>query len=179
MAGNPICLLYPFCLSPLRGNAGTRSLATRLPSPLPACLVACQPSYRLAATKLCASAHLLQTEARRDWRQMLRYCWNAVFWLGAQLLLMLQKAAMLVIWQCYCCCPHGLLPSRAPLPDAALHAAALSLLLHMTGYMHSPASRALKRIYATSLHPSTSPSCPVLPCRLCAVVCCATGVVNC
>lgn len=24
----------------------------------------------------------LKSEARSDWRQMLRYCWNAVFWLG-------------------------------------------------------------------------------------------------
>lgn len=24
----------------------------------------------------------LQSEARADWRQLLRYAWNAVFWLG-------------------------------------------------------------------------------------------------
>jgi hypothetical protein len=31
---------------------------------------------------------LLQAEARRDWRMLLRYGWNAVFWLGALLLRM-------------------------------------------------------------------------------------------
>lgn len=55
------------------GMEGPRQVAprqSRRHAVLARCVDACPPPF------------IVQTEARRDWRQMLRFGWNAVFWAG-------------------------------------------------------------------------------------------------